>query len=142
MTDYFTLASFIAVSHLSAEEEAWFNKELKVDFDAMCSDEMATWAELRGIDDPEMGWGFDWEILESEEHGRHLWIHQDESLLVAHVCGFFQYFLQSHRPGLPIMFEYANIASRPILDAYGGGAVCISKNDIHVMSTHQYLEDM
>ena len=41
----------------------------------------------------------------------------------------------------PVCFEYALTASRSVYDAFGGGAVLITKDEIEVLDSHSWLNE-
>lgn len=41
----------------------------------------------------------------------------------------------------PVGFEWSNDASRPLIDAYGGGAAFVSKDDVELVGTGRWLAE-
>lgn len=77
--------------------------------------------------------------VDAEE--RSVWLHADESGTPEHVVLYVQAFLKKFRPADFIGFEWANLCSRPLLDAFGGGAVLVTAQSAHYHSSSQWLSE-
>ena len=79
-------------------------------------------------------WSFE---TEKDEEG--LWLNSENGGIDA-VCAFIQHLLQKFDPQGRVSFEWANDCSKPLTDAYGGGAAVITAKEIKVMSTYEWLQ--
>lgn len=86
--------------------------------------------------DEEFSPGF---AAELDRERRQLWIHSDDAGTPGDVVNFLQAFLETHRPAEAIGFEWANTCSRPLLDAFGGGAAYVSATETQFINTGQWL---
>ena len=57
------------------------------------------------------------------------------------VCEFIQHLLQKFDPRGRVTFEWSHDCSKPRVDAYGGGAACITAKEIKSMSTAAWLNE-
>lgn len=73
-------------------------------------------------------------IIEFAEDGK-LEIYDDESAHVECLALIIQQAMARHNISAPIWFEWANTCSKPRIDAYGGGAVVITKDECHWMNS-------
>ena len=79
----------------------------------------------------------DW-CFETGEDGEELWLHsqygsQDEA------CVFIQHLLRKFRFANSVAFEWSHDCTKPKTDAYGGGAVYITRSRIKTMHTSEWL---
>ena len=74
----------------------------------------------------------------ANNHG--LWLHSSNGGIDA-VCAFLQHLLQKFDPAGQVTFEWSHDCSRPLTDAYGGGAAIITAQEIKSMSTGQWLRE-
>jgi hypothetical protein len=74
--------------------------------------------------------------------GPFVWITHDESANVEAIAEVLSEWLESpeDRPAF-VAFEYAFTASRPLLDAFGGGACYVSRTEVKFTTTGQWIED-
>ena len=119
MANYPTLFSF-AVTDLTDAQRTWLEALLATDEEGLPS------AELRPLLADETP-GF---AAQFEDDGRTLWVHSEDGGTPADAANVVQQFLARFRPEDSLGFEWANTCSRPIIDAFGGGAVFIT-------ATHQ-----
>lgn len=129
MANYLTLFSF-EIGDLTAEEARWLADLIPTDDDV--SDELAALL----TDPPRVGFS-----AEFQNDGGSLWIYAEESGVPEDAANLVQEFLSRFRPHARHGFEWANTCSKPILDAFGGGAVLITPNDQHWMGSAQWLAD-
>ena len=69
-----------------------------------------------------------------------LWLHSMNGGVDA-VCAFIQHLLQKFNPKGRITFEWSHDCSKPLVDAYGGGAAIITSKKIKSMSTTAWLNE-
>ena len=141
MANYYTHASLAGAAALTASEIAWIENEINIEatLDELSDEERQEWAEERGFDDPEAGFGFKLSVEKLGEDEKFMWLTHDEDFNVVNACEFLQYWVRTKRPADKIRFEYAHSCSKPRLDAYGGGAAYITKGEIRCLSTHEWL---
>ena len=72
------------------------------------------------------------------ENQHALWLHSSNGGIDA-VCAFIQHLLQKFNLPERVTFEWSNDCSKPLLDAYGGGAAIITATEIKTMSTCEWL---
>jgi hypothetical protein len=130
MADHYTHFSF-ALTDLSEEEQAWLGALLDSPDDTP-NEELAA---LLG-DDEYIGFEASF-----EDDGRTLWVHAGESGTPERAAVVVQEFLARFRPGDAVGFEWANTCSRPLLDAFGGGAVFVTAAEQRWLSSAQWLAD-
>jgi len=126
-----------AVNMWDSERRAWVERLLK-DPDELYNDEDEEFEEVF----PNYGdfdcLGFDWDIDLAGE----LWLHDEEGTgNTDHVSGFLQAYLKKFNIEEPVAFEFAFTCSKPRLDEFGGGAVVVTKDEIHWMSTNSWILD-
>jgi len=143
MADYFTLASLVGATELTEDEITWIEDEIEIEatLDELTDDERKKWAEERGFDDPDEGFGF---LLSIEKHSdgtKFMWLTHDENFNTANACGFLQHWIRSVRPTNSVSFEYSHTCSKARLDAFGGGAAYITKDEIRYLSTHEWMSE-
>lgn len=80
--------------------------------------------------------GFDAEL---QEDRRSLWVHVDESGEPVHAAALVQGFLIRFRPTESFGFEWADGCSKPVTDAFGGGAVFVTATELRWCSTADWL---
>ena len=81
-------------------------------------------------------WNFE---TESEKDG--IWLHSENGGIDA-ACAFIQHLLQQFDPKGRVTFEWSNDCSRPLVDAFGGGAAIITAGNISTMSTSDWLRSV
>ena len=140
MADYRTEASVLAINNLTEDEITWLEEEFSVDPEDMEEEEQAAWAELREMPATEH-WGFSHTIIKHKGEGECLHIYNDDDFDVENAAGFLHYFIEQRRPDYVIGFEWANTCSKARLDAFGGGAVVITKDELVWLSTNCWLEE-
>ena len=127
MANYITVFSF-AIPNLTDAEAAWGHRAAAwLDADPDQREAMPELAEM--LDDPD---GYPSFRAEVDDDG--LWIHSDESGSPGEAARLVQAFLAAFRLDDTVAFEWADTCSRPILDAFGGGAMLVTATDIE--STH------
>lgn len=150
MADYYTLFSF-AIKGLTEPERAWLDELLHDVNDEQeprltCiltgnegenADDCTT-HDHEGLGDvladpDQLGFAF------SFEQDGSLWVHADESGMTENAANVVQAFLAKFRPDDTVGFEWANTCSRPLLDAYGGGAVFITATEIRWNGSGHWL---
>lgn len=77
--------------------------------------------------------------IEVDDDG--LWLHSEEGGDPAHVIPLVQAYLAKFDPQGYVGIEWANTCSRPVLDAFGGGAVFVTANGSHWMTSSQWLTE-
>ena len=82
---------------------------------------------------------FDWEIQTSNAEPI-LWIHTEDNGNIENVAAVAQAFLKKFYPDNTFGFEWAGTESKPLIDAFGGGAVFVTAKTIRFASTHTLLE--
>ena len=100
--------------------------EAEADFPAELQEHTEDWCFETDADSP------------ASEHG--LWLHSSDGGIDA-VCAFLQHLLQKFNPAGHVAFEWSHDCSRPLTDAYGGGAALITVKGIKTMSTGQWLRE-
>jgi len=80
--------------------------------------------------------------IETDGEQSYLWIRHDESADVEAVAHILQDWLVETGSDKALQFEWANTASKPRLDSYGGGAVHITAGNIDWMNTSMWLSAM
>jgi hypothetical protein len=83
----------------------------------------------------------DWQFetdAESSEGKWGLWLHSEYGGIDA-VCAFIQHLLQKFDPKGRVGLEWSSDCSKPLLDAYGGGAAFITAKKIKIMNTTEWL---
>ncbi len=134
MANYYTIFSF-AVSTLTDVEAAWGRRAAAwLDADPDERDDMPELADV--LDDPE---GYSSFRAEVDDDG--LWIHSDESGSPHEAARLVQAFLATFRPDDAVGFEWSDACSRPILDAFGGGAMLVTATDIESTHTSDWVTE-
>jgi len=135
MADYFTNFSFNLPLTDPAQKEHALNlaqiarvhrfedEQLPADFPPPLQDVLEEW---------------NFEVEEDGEDG--LWVHSDSGGVDA-ACVFIQHLLQKFNLTLRVGFEWSHDCSKPRPDAFGGGAALISKEEIKIMSTGDWLAE-
>ena len=80
----------------------------------------------------------DWRFEASLEE-RGLWLHSDSGGIDA-VCAFIQHLLQQFQCADYLTLEWSNDCSKPLIDAFGGGAAFITAERIESMNTGHWLQ--
>jgi hypothetical protein len=138
MADYRSEASFLAITNLTEDEITWLEEEFSVDFDEL--EDSQAWAEQREMPTVDT-WGFSHTIIKHKVEGECLHIYNDDDFDVENAAGFLHYFIEKKRPKYVIGFDWANTCSKSRLDAFGGGAVVITKDEVVWLSTNCWLEE-
>ena len=111
--------------HASAEEARNEDAPLPADFPESLKDSVENWY-------------FDVEDNKPPSGLYGIWIHSENSDIDS-IAVFIQHLMQKFDIKDPICFEWADDCSRPLLDAYGGGAAIITVDDIKCMSTGGWI---
>lgn len=134
MADYFTNFSLVvelpdeaaqqyALQHAQTMSDAGQDDPLPNHIPQSMRDEMENWS-------------FETEPA-SKPHG--IWLHSEFGGIDA-ACAFIQHLLQKFTPDERVCFQWSNDCSKPLTDAYGGGAAIITASDIKTMSTSEWLQ--
>lgn len=129
MADNFVSTSF-EITLQTDDERNWWEKE-----SARLDDAWDRSVELEDYDPPLNN---DWEFIYKENC---IWFHSEESFNVDSASLVVQRFLKECRPNGVVGFTWAETCSKPRLDEFGGGACCITANEITFMNTHQWLDE-
>jgi hypothetical protein len=121
-----------AVKNLTPEEEAWWKHQI---------DKMEGRFEgddgMNENDDYEEGFGYEFCTYEG---GRHLVIMPGENREnLQRAAGLVQQFLAVFRPNDSWSIEFANITTRQVVGAYGGGAYFVTATRIKAISSWEWL---
>ena len=82
-------------------------------------------------------WHFDTNADTAEQKPA-LWLHSSNGGIDA-ACSFIQHLLRKFDPAGRVTFEWSHDCSKPLTDAYGGGAAIITAKKIKTMSTCEWL---
>ena len=107
------------ISHITTAERAWWNERLD------------TFEEDTGY------LGFEWEYTDKHD----LWLYADSNGEIDHVATLVQEFIIEHRPSYVFTLQWAETCSKPMLGSFGGGAIIVTRHDVHWLGTHQWLEE-
>jgi hypothetical protein len=146
MTNYYTEFS-TAINDITQEQREWIEKFLKppmtdnFETDLERWPHWINWMRLEGFPN-EMeerilseGWPvFGWEI-EEDSGSTHLWIHSDDGSNIDNVAIFAQAFLSKFSPDHTFSMEWSNGCSKPIVDAFGGGAFVATAQEVFWWNT-------
>jgi len=141
MADYYSEASFIALSNLTPVEVEWLVGEFSVDPEDLADEEQEVWAAARGLETP-CHWGFAHKIVDTVDTTgaiKSLWIYSDCCFDPANVAGFLHHMLTTLRPEFTIGFEWSNSCSKARIDAFGGGAAVVTKEGVEWCNTNEWL---
>jgi len=153
MADYYTETSFIvelpeeACDWLEALRAAGDGIEDDTDIAQLVADgelEDDEFAAVLKERQANVSW---WNGIEVErESPTELWFHHDECANIDVCVELIQATLKKFDLSIAIGFEWANTCSKPRVDAYGGGAVVVTKNDSKYVNTgswvSQTIQDM
>ncbi len=140
MANYYTEASFLVrFESAEKEEEASDILETLIEHEEKpCTGELADLAKDMQLDD----WGyigFSWAPeINLAQSWPDWWITADETINVDHAAVFFHYLVKKDLLK-PMGFEWSNTCSKARLDAFGGGAVWITKEGTEWMTTCGWL---
>lgn len=133
MADYFTSFSLIVpLPHEAAQQYAL--QLAQIMSDAGQDDNLPEHIP-QSIRDEMESWSFNTEPA-STPYG--IWLHSEFGGIDA-VCAFIQHLLQKFTPNGRVTFEWSHDCSKPLTDAYGGGAAIITATDIKSISTSEWL---
>ena len=133
MADYFT--SFSLIVPLPDEAAQQYALQLAQIMSDAGQDDNLPEDIPQSIRDEMENWSFD-TVLASKPHG--IWLHSEFGGIDA-VCAFIQHLLRKFTPEAIVTFEWSNDCSKPLTDAYGGGAAIITATDIKSISTSEWL---
>ena len=137
MADYYTNFSFILpLPTEAAQQEALDladqalysqlgDESLPDDFPEALREVIEDWYFETAADDRSDGWG--------------LWLHSNCGGIDA-ACAFIQHLLQRFDPDAHVQIEWSNDCTKPLTDAYGGGAALITSTEIRMITTREWLE--
>lgn len=126
MPNYYTLFSF-EITGLTPEERDWLRPLTEPE--APSNPEVAALADDEHLDF----------AAEFQDDGSSVWIHSEENGSPHDAADVVQAFLARFRPHDRVGFEWATGCSRPLLGAYGGGAVLVSATGQRWMSSDGWL---
>ncbi len=131
MADYYT--NFSVVLPLTKEQKDYAiqtakqieqhrseDKPLPTNFSKMLADELENW------------------VFETEVTEKGIWLHSQYGGQDA-ACVFIQHLLQTFKFVAGVTFEWSHDCSRPLVDAFGGGAAFITAAHIQTFTTQQWL---
>ena len=132
MADYFT--NFSVVLPLTKEQQAYAfeiakqaeehqTQELPTDFPACLNEEIENWT------------------FETEASDKGIWLHSQYGGQDA-AGVFIQHLLQKFAFAGGVAFEWSHDCSKPLTDAFGGGAAFITANEIETMTTQEWLAEV
>ena len=130
MANYNTMFSF-AIPDLTDAETAWCRRAATW----LDADEREQMPELTAVPNDPDGYP----SVRAEVDGDGFWIHADESGSPDEASRLVQAFLTTFRPDDVVSFEWSDTCSRPILDAFGGGAMIVTATDVEAMHTSGWL---
>jgi hypothetical protein len=133
MADYFT--SFSLIVPLPDEAAQQYALQLAQIMSDAGQDDNLPEDIPQSIRDEMENWSFD-TVPASKPHG--IWLHSEFGGIDA-VCAFIQHLLRKFTPEAQVTFEWSNDCSKPLTDAYGGGAAIITATDIKSISTSEWL---
>jgi hypothetical protein len=133
MADYFT--SFSLIVPLPDEAAQQYALQLAQIMSDAGQDDNLPEDIPQNIRDEMENWSFD-TVPASKPHG--IWLHSEFGGIDA-VCAFIQHLLRKFTPEAQVTFEWSNDCSKPLTDAYGGGAAIITATDIKSISTSEWL---
>ena len=134
MADYYT--SFSLVVPLPDEAAQQYALQLAQIMTDAGQDDSLPEHIPQSIQDEMENWSFETESA-STPHG--IWLLSEFGGIDA-VCAFIQHLLQKFTPDGRVTFDWSHDCSKPLTDAYGGGAAIITAADIKTMSTSAWLE--
>ena len=82
----------------------------------------------------------DW-CFETEADNEGIWIHSQYGGQES-ACAFIQHLLQKYDFAPAVAFEWSHDCSKPLTDAYGGGAAFVTSTEIETFSTHEWLQKL
>ena len=142
MADYWTNVSFV-VNELPAEAVQWL-LGLDEEFSGQDGDEefelpanSEYMSEVQSYrDECLMGYG-----VSITKEGPDLWFHTDESFEVSYAAWLIERTLKKFDLDAAIGFEWSGDCSKPRVDAFGGGAVIITKDGQEYVNTGSWLAE-
>lgn len=151
MANYYTLFSIMVEAE--PEQLDWLERQLrKSDLEWQFD---AGWIELGVPEDasPELVNAAEEALLDSEEgksigsgicnvereSPAELWLYSDENAQLEVIADALCAFQEKFGLAEPVTLEWANTASRPILDSFGGGAVVCYKGEAYWMNTGSWV---
>jgi hypothetical protein len=134
MADYYTNFSVILPLNQTQQE---FAMQLSNQIKAHRDDNEPLPADFPPeFTDEAEGWDFD---TQATEDG--LWLHSQYGGQET-ACVFIQHLLQKFHFAPFVSFEWSHDCSKPMIDAYGGGAAFITTTEIETMTTSEWLQKM
>jgi hypothetical protein len=134
MADYFT--SFSLVVPLPDEAAQQYAVQLAQTMSDAGQDDPLPEHIPQCIREEQENWTFE-SVPASEPYG--IWLHSEFGGIDA-VCAFIQHLLHKFTPNGRVTFEWSHDCSKPLTDAYGGGAAIITADEIKTMSTSEWLQ--
>jgi len=127
---------------LTPEEAAWIEHDLApVDTWDLDEAETAVLRERTGLPDLDGAWPlFGWEI-QSHPQGQELWLYAEEQFNADHVVSFVRRFIERWRPDYVFQMTWADTCNRPFVDAFGGGWLVITKDQVLSGTTGQAVQE-
>lgn len=163
MADYFMQMS-AALAINSDEQKAWLKKYLPLtvcDEDLCDPDEdpevplleelkreaevldcLEAWDSIREAYYQDLA-GPEWYIEKDGDDGKpYVWFHADEGVgSLEHLAEFIRMFLRKFDIKEPWSLTWSETCSKPRLDAFGGGAVVVSKDAVKWLNTGSWVND-
>jgi hypothetical protein len=93
--------------------------------------------DVEGDDDA----GFQYQFMEDEELGRHLWVYADEGGDPDRVAHLVQKFLRQFRPHEWWSLTYATTCSKLRLGEFSGGAVFVTADRIEPFDAYDFVNE-
>jgi hypothetical protein len=133
MPNYFTNFSVILPLNQTQQE---YTLKLAAQVDAYLDDQKPLPSDF-----PEalQGWVKDDWYFEVEPAAEGVWLHSEAGGQEA-ACALIQHLLQQFAFAPSVSFEWSYDCSKPLPDAYGGGAAFITDTEIQTFTTSEWLE--
>jgi hypothetical protein len=135
VADYYTQVS-MEVEDLTHKERDWFARRL--DWKQITDAEFLEYAAeyTDDIDEKEFWPPFNAKLQEDKT----VWFSDDAgSIDIGALCCLLCDFLRDCRPNQCVCLEWANTASRPLLDSFSGGSAFITHDNVVLHSTYDWL---
>ena len=128
-----------------AEQVAWLQLALapvKPDDEedaAQCRENLVKLGvDVANVDSIDCWPDFSWKFHETEDEP-HLWIYSAESGDLEHVAAIVQAFLKKFYPDQGFGLQWASTYSKPLIGAFGGGAMYVNAEGATFATTHDAL---
>ena len=131
MADYFT--NFSVVLPLTKEQQEYAMQIAEQALAHRNDDEPLPSTFPEALKDETEEWNF-----ETEADGEGIWLHSQYGGQDA-ACVFIQHLLQKFEFAPAVAFEWSRDCSKPLTDAFGGGAAFVTAKKIKTMTTYEWL---